>query len=148
MSAKSVLQASSMRAATSNSFESCRVRLSLRPRIPPASLHHLVNAVAVSNSSWSRPGATAAPGSAIVPTAIDVSVTPWAVAPLAVPGPQTSLRVPKLTAPPEPDAGVEDCDDDPPEVAVLLPPLRLHAPATSTTTTLPTAANCRILTTS
>src|SRR3954454_5660851 len=64
--------------------------------MPPAALHHFVNASAASNSSRLRPGACAKPGSEIVATWISVSVTPTSVAPLPSPGPQTSLTVPKL----------------------------------------------------
>ena len=38
------------------------------------------------------------PGSETVPTSIWLSVTPWAVAPLAEPGPHTPTRSPKLPA--------------------------------------------------
>lgn len=76
----------------------------------------------------------------MVPTAIDVSVTPWAVAPLADPGPQTPVRLPK-----SPEVGAEapadgvdepvpdDDDDDDDE-------LRLQPPAIKTTETLPRVA--------
>src|SRR5689334_12030399 len=87
-----------MRAATSVSFESHLSSCSLRPSTPPAALHHPTNASAVSNSSWSRPGWACAPGSAIVPTRIVVSVTPCAVEPFALPGPQTFFNVPKSPA--------------------------------------------------
>src|SRR4051794_2292851 len=98
---KSCAQASVMRALTSNRAESCWLTTILRPLMPPAALHHLLNTSAVSKSSWSRPGRPTKPGSANVPTLISVGVTPCAVAPVASPDWQTSFRVPK-----SPEAGV------------------------------------------
>ena len=118
-----------MRALTLNRAESCWFTTILRPLMPPAALHHLLNTSAVSNSSWSRPGRPAKPGSAKVPTLISVGVTPCAVDPAASPFWQTSLRVPK-----SPDAGAAAVVVD--EVEELLPlseSLRPH-PAASTTT--------------
>src|ERR1700736_3333274 len=84
-----------MRGATSVSLASHLSSCSWRPRMPPAALHQPTNASALSNSSWFRPGSTVVPGSDIVPTRMVVSETPSAVAPLALPGPHTALRVPK-----------------------------------------------------
>src|SRR5689334_15585028 len=126
---KSTSHAWIMRAATSVSFESHLSSVSLRPLMPPAALHHWTNAVALSNSSWLRPGWTVAPGSDIVPTRIEVSVTPLSVAPFALPGPQTSFIVPKSPALvlPLPDVVV------PPFELLLLD--RLHPAAIAATTT-------------
>src|SRR5690242_10446758 len=99
-SAKSTPQAWIMRADTSVSFASHWSSWSFRPSIPPAALHHWVNATAASNSSWLRPGLAVLPGSDIVPTRIVESVTPNAVAPLELPGPHTFLSDPKSPLPP------------------------------------------------
>src|ERR1700736_362438 len=109
-----------MRGATSVSFESHFASCSWRPRIPPASLHQPTNASELSNSSWSRPGTTVLPGSDIVPTRIDVSVTPRSVAPLALPGPHRALMLPKSPV----AALAAVVDDEPPPFP--LPPDRLQ----------------------
>jgi hypothetical protein len=57
----------------------------------------------------SKPGATDQPTSAMVPASIEVLVIPTSVAPVAVPGPQTSPSVPKL---PGPDAAALDAGAD------------------------------------
>src|SRR6516165_8653824 len=65
---------------------------------------------------------------------IDVSVTPWSVAPLADPGPHGDARVPNMFA-----AGAAVVPPPPPVVAVVdedEPRLLLHAPAAKA----PTAA--------
>ena len=70
-----------------------------RPLMPPRELHHLVNTVLASNSSWFRPGVPLKPGSEIDPTSIWSAVTPRPVAALVSPdgfGPHTGLvMVPK-----------------------------------------------------
>src|SRR3984893_5599075 len=124
---KSTWQASIMRAATSLSLASHLSTESLRPLIPPAALHHPTKASAVSKSSWSRPGCAEVPGSAIVPTRISPSVTPSAVAPLALPGPHTAFTSPKS---PEPIFAAVVVAVPPFE----LPPDRLHPAASNTTT--------------
>ncbi|MFI5040829.1 MAG: hypothetical protein ACHQNA_03095 [Acidimicrobiales bacterium] len=59
-----------------------------------------------------------------------MSVTPWAVAPLAVPGPHTAFNVPKSPGPgPGADVDVAAAEEEL-EFAVLL---RLQPPATSAT---------------
>ncbi|CAB4708499.1 unannotated protein [freshwater metagenome] len=97
-SMKSVWQASTVRGPASISLASRLFSLIVRPRMPPAPLHQPTKASAASNSSWLRPGMMELPGSETVPTSIWVSVTPWAVAPLAEPGPHTPTRSPKLPA--------------------------------------------------
>src|SRR6266700_8261203 len=65
---------------------------SLRPSMPPAALHHEVN-------TWARLsscGSLVNPTSVSTPTVIWLEVTPWSVAPVALPGWQTSFRSPKL----------------------------------------------------
>ena len=113
------------------SLESHLCSVSLRPRIPPAALHQPTKASALSKSSWSRPGRAVAPGSAIVPTEIVLSVTPCAVAVFALPGPHTPLRVPK-----SPDAALDVAPEDFGLLELLLE--RLHPvaskPVTSRTT--------------
>jgi hypothetical protein len=94
--------------------------------MPPAESHHFWKAVAVSKSSWSRPGWKVLPGSAMVDTSISVLVTPRAVAPLALPGPHTPFRVPKLPPDVVVAAAVVGVD-----VPWLLLPLRLQPAATS-----------------
>ena len=66
--------------------------------MPPAALHHLVNASATSKNSCSRPGAAAAPGSAIVPIWIELEVRPRPLPPVAWPGPQMAFSDPKSPA--------------------------------------------------
>ncbi len=74
-----------MAGSYSKSLASASDRTSLRPRMPPCSLHHSVNATAVSYISSLRPGTAWLPLSDTVPTTISVSVTPGAVAPEASP---------------------------------------------------------------
>src|SRR5215469_633952 len=76
---------------------------SLRPSMPPAALHQDVNTLAVVSSS----GSLVKPTSVRTPAVIWLEVTPWSVAPVALPPWQTLLRLPKLT--PEAEA---DCDED------------------------------------
>src|SRR5690349_8278032 len=95
-------------AATFVSAASRLCRTSLRPRIPPAALHHPTKASAESNNSWLRPGTAVLPGSDMVATLIVVSVTPGSVAPFAVPAPQTAFNVPK--SPGAAASVVEDAD--------------------------------------
>src|ERR1700674_1566843 len=115
-----------MRGATSVSLASHLSSCSWRPRMPPAALHQPTNASALSKSSWFRPGSTVVPGSDIVPTRMVVSETPSAVAPLAVPGPHTALRVPK-----SPVAAFAVVDGVPPPLP--LPLDRLQPAAASAT---------------
>src|SRR5947209_4448760 len=84
---------------TLKSFASHLSTTILRPLMPPAALHHLLNASAVSKNSCSRPGAADEPGSAVVPIRMVLSVMPLAVAPFALPGPQMPLSVPKSPLP-------------------------------------------------
>src|SRR6187549_1816422 len=100
-SMKSFWHASTVDGPASKSLASYLSRTIVRPRMPPASLHHATNASAASNTSWLRPGTTEFPGSAIVPTTISSSVTPCSVAPDAPPGPHTPMRSPN-----EPGNGV------------------------------------------
>src|SRR5207245_2951816 len=97
-----------------------------RPLMPPASLHHFVNTSPASNSSWSRPGRPANPGSALVAMLIAVGVTPWAGEVVFWPGPHTFFSVPKSPAPAAPAGAVVLVAPGP-----ALEPLRPHAPATS-----------------
>src|ERR1700730_3861582 len=66
--------------------------------MPPAALHQSTYAVAVSHIGWSRPGAPGTLMSAMTETWMLVSVTPVAVAPLALPGPQTFPSATRLRA--------------------------------------------------
>src|SRR5258708_3871370 len=81
--------------ATLKSLASHLSRMILRPLMPPAALHQLLKATPASKNSCSNPGAAAAPGSAVTPMRMPVSVTPRPEAPVALPGPQIALRVPK-----------------------------------------------------
>ena len=67
--------------------------------MPPCSLHHFVNASAVSNSSWLRPRRPEKPGSEIVDTCNESAVTPGSVpaafSSSAGAGEQTTPRSPK-----------------------------------------------------
>ena len=77
-----------------------------------------------------------APGSAMVAILMEVSVTPGSVAPLASPGPQTALRVPKSPTPVAAAAAVVAVAPAAAVVAVALADVldRLHPVATSTPT--------------
>src|SRR5487761_2044032 len=66
--------------------------------MPPAALHHLTKASPVSKNSCSSPGWMLLPVSENVERSISVLVTPRAVAPVALPGPQMFFRDPKLPA--------------------------------------------------
>ena len=83
---------------TLNSFASHLSMMTLRPPMPPAALHHLLNPSAVSKNSCSRPGAAAAPGSAVTPIRMVVLVRPRVVGPEGLPGPQMALSDPKSPA--------------------------------------------------
>src|SRR6185437_9467096 len=88
------------------------------------------------------PGITVFDGSPIVLTWISVSVTPRAVAPLAFPGPQIALRVPKSPGPGAEDVGAADVGAFGDALAgadVFEPPLRPQAdsPAVPTVPTAP-----------
>src|SRR6185312_11406684 len=106
---------------TLKSFASHLSTTILRPLMPPAALHHLEKASAVSKNSCSRPGAAAAPGSPVVPMRMVESVTPLAVAPLALPGPQMPLSVPKSPLPGA--AAAEDAAVDDPAALLVVPPV-------------------------
>ena len=95
-------QASIIRAWCSVSFASRSLSSSLRPLIPPASLHHAVNASALSKISWFRPGRPEKPGSETVPTWMESAVTPTSVASSVAPsgaGPHTFPRSPNSPRP-------------------------------------------------
>ena len=81
------------------SFASRSLSSILRPLMPPCSLHHLVNASAVSNSSWLSPSRPEKPGSENVDTWIESAVTPGSVpaafSSSAGAGQQTTPRSPK-----------------------------------------------------
>src|SRR5882724_2842006 len=64
--------------------------------MPPWSLHHLIIACMASDCSWLRPGAAEKPWSSPKPIVICVSVTPFSVAPLALPLPHGDARSPNL----------------------------------------------------
>src|SRR5436190_6200674 len=117
-SAKSRPHASVTAGSYSNSLASASESTSSRPRIPPCSLHHLVNATAESYISSSRP-CTGPPLSVIVPTVIVSSVTPGAVAPLASPSWHTFSRSPK---PPSSSEVVAPPPSLPPSSALVSPP--------------------------
>src|SRR3954468_14613383 len=68
----------------------------VRPLMPPWSLHHLMNACMASDCSWLSLGDDAKPWSSPKPIVIDVSVTPFSVAPLALPLPHGDARSPNL----------------------------------------------------
>ena len=97
----SLWQASIICWATLKYFASYFVNTILRPLIPPAALHQLTNDVPTSKKSEPKPGATEAPGSAIVPTLIVVAEMPRPLPPVALPGPQMALRSPKSPLPAE-----------------------------------------------
>jgi hypothetical protein len=65
---------------------------SLRPLMPPAALHQAVNTFAAVMSC----GSLVKPTSVRTPTLIWLAVTPWSVAPEALPPWHTFLRLPKL----------------------------------------------------
>ena len=117
-SMKSFWQACDMTWPTLKSLASSLSTTILRPLMPPAALHHLLNPSAVSKNSCSRPGAAAAPGSAVTPMWISVSVTPRAVAPDALPEPQTAFSEPK-----SPGAALGAADVDVLEAGALLVPV-------------------------
>src|SRR4051794_24388488 len=102
-SMKSDAQASVILALTLNSAASRWLTTILRPLMPPAALHHFAKTVAVSKSSWFRPGRPANPGSDNVPILISLGVTPWAGEPDALPFLQTTSLVPnaRVGAPPD-----------------------------------------------
>src|SRR3954447_16834378 len=126
---------------------------SLRPAIPPWSLHHLENATAASYISLLSPARPSKPLSVTVPTWMSVAVTPLSLAVSVVPddaGAQTPFTSPKpplamavRSLPPL------DADDDELFVleldASLLLPLRPHA-ATTKTSTVASASALRYIT--
>src|SRR2546425_1464077 len=118
-----LIWASKLKSAASYSW-----RTILRPRMPPASLHHFVKTSPASKSSWSRPRRPTKPGSALVATSIELAVTPCADDFVCVPGPHTFFRVPKSPGPAVAASVV--VVPDAPGLGGLL--LRLHAPAKST----------------
>src|SRR5215469_7675508 len=67
---------------------------SLRPLMPPAALHHEVNTLA----TFGKSGILVKPMSLSTPTVIWLEVTPWSVAPAALPPWQTLFRLPKSPA--------------------------------------------------
>src|SRR5579885_294001 len=116
--------------------------------MPPFSLHHFANALAVSTISLLRPDRPVKPLSVTVPMWISVSVTPLSVAPFASPGAQTFVRSPKPPAasdvsPPLDALPLVDFDES--DDAVLVPPPRLHNAATSTSTNASAAARYRFI---
>src|SRR4051812_36578091 len=117
--------------------------------MPPWSLHHFVNATAVSYISLLRPCRPVKPLSVTTPRWISVSVTPVAVAPFASPGRQTLGMSPKPPLARAVASLALGADDAPVELVDELldaePPLRLHDATTSTSTTATAIArNCFI----
>src|SRR4029078_1884928 len=130
----------------SKSLASRSVRLSLRPLMPPCSLHHFVNATAVSHISFVRPGRTVEPLSLTVPTLISEPVTPLSGEPDGLPSWHTSFRSPKeplrnrssdlasvVSVAPEPSEPPESADP-PVADAAPLPLLLLLLPPALTST--------------
>src|SRR6478735_483004 len=144
--AKSVWQPFVTAEGYSISLASRSVRLSLRPLMPPCTLHHFVNATAVSHISFVRPGRIVEPLSLTVPTLISESVTPLSGEPDGLPSWHTSLRSPKeplssrsvdlasvVPVLPEPSEPPEPPDSADPPVADAAPPLLLLPPALTST---------------
>src|SRR4051812_35435931 len=92
---KSFWHAWMIAAPTLNSLASILSTTILRPLMPPAALHHLVNTSATSKNSWPRPGVTVEPGSASTPMRIVFPLSPRADPPEAEPGAQTLFTEPK-----------------------------------------------------
>src|SRR6266700_1737299 len=105
-STKSLVQAALTAGTTAISWVSCMVATSLRPLIPPAALHQEVNTFAALASC----GSLVKPWSVSTPIWMSADVTPWPVAPEALPAWQTLFRLPK--SPAVDAAGDEEPDDD------------------------------------
>ena len=90
-STKSLWQASAIAPTTSSIWVSWMSATSLRPSMPPAALHQSVKTLAVVSSC----GSLVKPTSVSTPAMIWLEVTPWSVAPVALPPWQASVTVPK-----------------------------------------------------
>src|SRR5579862_6748949 len=116
--------------------------------MPPCSSHHLIIALTASPISLLRPGSPVKPRWSPYAMWIDVSVTPWSVAPFALPGPQGDGSVPNVcpvaaaaveVVAPATDVG--DVDGEP-DRRLLLQAASVMAMSATTARTAPRAARC------